>query len=467
MLELALYIFFFELIDKLITSRLRKKLSSEPSSKKRIEIRRRVKRNRIIQLIVFILMLFVIEVFLIYDSITQPYNSITSKNCILFPGFCIIYFVALKKWKRIKGNISTTDLDSFMLGKKKYSLFLRGFENDSYEKIDKLEDNRNERYIRFSEYWFFKFLKKRYNQLVVSVGMTKELDSPNGTLRIYLDDDEWKEGVSRLMESAERLFILINDRESCIWEIINSKDRLTKTIFIADNQSKYDSAKNKVSDFIILPDLIIPPTKCVSVTYEAAEPIISYFENSRMGYASFIGAKYVDRKKKLKRFRWGCFIPMGMMGIFIVIIVIYGFFSSPKEERQEEDIEEVILLESDPHDEIDNILGQVNYPFDYGNGMILYSVEMDKSKKYLYYKIRVNTDSVDMHLLNEYAKSNIIEAIRQGDIKSQELQFFLYCVQNGISLEYEYIPQNNLGETIIVNLTNKELKDAFQSKQKD
>lgn len=462
MLELALYVFLFELVDKWITSNLRKRLSVESSSKKRIEIRKKVQLNRKVQLVFFILLLIAIEIFLIYDAITQPYNSLTTKNCFLFPVFCVIYFIVFKKWKRISGNISTTDLDSFKIDQTDYSLYLRGFDNDDYNKIDKLEDNRKEKYDIFSEYWFFKLLKKRYNQLVVSVGMTRELDSPNGTIRLYLDDDEWKDGVSQLMDGAERIFILINDRESCIWEIIQSKNRLTKTIFIADNQSKYDSARNQVKGIITLPEVIIPEGECVSITFESGDPTIEYFKNSRMGYASLIGTKYIERKTKWKWYKWGCLIPMGAMFLFVMGIVIYDTINSPKEEIQE--VEEIIVVE-DPYDKIEDVVNQLSYPFDYGNGMILNSIDIDKSNELLNYNILVNTDSIDMDLLEEYAKSNFIETIKQGDINSQELQFWLYCMQNDISIVYEYKSQNDINQSVVVSLSKDELKEAFQSRE--
>lgn len=463
MLELALYVFLFELIDKWITSNLRKQLSVESSSKKRIKIRKKVQRNRKIQLVFFILLLIAIEIFLIYDAITQPYNSLTTKNCILFPVFCVIYFIVFKKWKRISGNISTTDLDSFKIDQTDYSLYLRGFDNDNYNKIDKLEDNRKEKYDIFSEYWFFKLLKKRYNQLVVSVGMTRELDSPNGTIRLYLDDEDWKDGVSRLMDGAERIFILINDRESCIWEIIQSRNCLTKTIFIADNQTKYDSARNKVKGIITLPYVIIPEGECVSITFENDNPTIKFFKNSRMGYASLIGTKYVERKKKFKWYKWGCLIPIGAIFLLIMGIVIYDTVKSPKKDKQ--DIEEIIAVEEDPFDKIEDIVNQLSYPFDYGNGMILNSIEIDKSHELLNYNILVNTDSIDMDLLDEYAKSNFIETIKQGDINSQELQFWLFCMQNDISIVYKYESQNDIHQSVVVSLTKEELEEAFLSRK--
>lgn len=469
MLEFALYVFLFELIDRWFSSNLKKKLYAEPSSQKRILIRKKVKRNRKIQLAIFATYLVVYEIVIVYLAITGPFDQYLIRDCFMFPTGCFIYFGIWKKWKRIKGNISTSDMDSFDYKGKKYSLYLRGFDTDNYEKIDKLENNRKEVFDTFSEYWFFKLLKKRYKQQVVSVGMTKELDSPQGTLRIYLDDEDWKNGVATLMDNAERIFILINDRESCIWEIIQSKNCLNKTVFISDNQQKYDTARNEVMNIIQLPEVPIEHGQCVSVTFPAGKPVTAIFENSRMGYAGIIGVKYITTKFKRKLALWGCLVPMGILFLFVMTILISSFFRRSYHTKEtnntELSIEESVSAEVDPYDEIENVISQINYPYDYGNGVTLKSIKVNRDKASLYYQLHVNTDSIEMELLKEYAKSNFIEAIHQEDIKSQELQFWLYCMNHNISIEYKYIPDKSSVAPVIVILTPEELKSAFNERQ--
>ena len=188
MLELALYVIIFEFLDRFFSKSLKKQLMQEASSQRRIMIRRRVKRNRFLLLVGFLLFLIATEVYLIYDAFSQPGVAMASNSFAYFPVLCIIYFCFQNKWKRIKGNISTYDLDTFRYKNEHYSLYLRGFDSDDYQKIDQLENPGKESYDHLSEYWFFKLLSKRYQTPVVSVGMTKELDSPFGTTRVDVDE---------------------------------------------------------------------------------------------------------------------------------------------------------------------------------------------------------------------------------------------------------------------------------------
>lgn len=62
--------------------------------------------------------------------------------------------------------------------------------------------------------------RKSKNRIpVYAVGMTKETYSPVGADRVYLDDSTWKDDVRELMIAAEKIVILVNDKENCIWEI--------------------------------------------------------------------------------------------------------------------------------------------------------------------------------------------------------------------------------------------------------
>lgn len=45
------------------------------------------------------------------------------------------------------------------------------------------------------------------------------MESPEGSVRIYLDDETWQQDVSDLIEKAEYIFILVHNSKSCIWEI--------------------------------------------------------------------------------------------------------------------------------------------------------------------------------------------------------------------------------------------------------
>ena len=68
--------------------------------------------------------------------------------------------------------------------------------------------------------------------------MTKELNSPIGAERIYLNDTEWEDEVWGLMERARLIVVLLNDSQSCIWEICKAHQFQEKVIFISNNNDK-------------------------------------------------------------------------------------------------------------------------------------------------------------------------------------------------------------------------------------
>lgn len=72
----------------------------------------------------------------------------------------------------------------------------------------------------FDEICFVKIFRKKLHETIYTVGMTKELVSPVGAKRIYLDDTTWQADVVNLINRADYVFVLVNPSESCIWEIL-------------------------------------------------------------------------------------------------------------------------------------------------------------------------------------------------------------------------------------------------------
>lgn len=147
------------------------------------------------------------------------------------------------------GNVSSLNKESFLNKYSRFALFLRGFENDNYEKDPfALTISKN-----FSEYNFVKELKQYIP--VCAIGMTKESDAPLGAQRIYVSDETWKSDVLELMNRSNLIFILLNDRPSCIWEIEQSHDVMYKTCFIINDIDKYNSVRNRLIGKIDFPDV--------------------------------------------------------------------------------------------------------------------------------------------------------------------------------------------------------------------
>ncbi len=122
-----------------------------------------------------------------------------------------------------------------------FALYLRGFSFDNYGITYKSLTRKPEKNGSFSEARFISILKQFLP--VYAVGMTKELCAPIGAKRIYLNDKEWEAEVEMLMQKARLIVILLNDTESCIWEIARSAAFQKKTVFILDDADKLSAIR--------------------------------------------------------------------------------------------------------------------------------------------------------------------------------------------------------------------------------
>lgn len=146
--------------------------------------------------------------------------------------------------------LSYITIKDFYSYKRPFSLYLRAFETDKYlSESDASVVNEHE----FSESLFYQSL---YNITpnFYAVGMTKELLSPIGAKRIYLDDNTWKDDVKYLMKKATTIFVLMNKKESCIWEIEQCLSMLDKTCFIVDDLQQYNEIR-EILKYSTLPNL--------------------------------------------------------------------------------------------------------------------------------------------------------------------------------------------------------------------
>jgi len=158
----------------------------------------------------------------------------------------IIAFAIMSGWSRLRGNVQANSKDEYLSKHKSkgYVLYLRAFESDFYSKDPKA-------------YSFESVLNNSLQKTgmnVCAIGMTKELDAPYGATRVYVSDKSWQSDVKELMQYADSIFILVSDRQSCIWEITQSSEMLRKTCFIIDNKERYDNMRNELREHIIFPE---------------------------------------------------------------------------------------------------------------------------------------------------------------------------------------------------------------------
>ena len=170
--------------------------------------------------------------------------------CLIFLATVIQIFI--NSLKSFDGNIDPIDFSEFNKSQP-YSVFLRGFISDEIgRRVDRVIQNPKS---AFSELRYVKQIEVISGHAVYAVGNPKELDSPYGARRIYLDDSSWKEDVLSLMDSAREIHIRLCNTPSCIWELRQAFHMLDKVSIIVDDFSAYDSIRRELGDSFNLPDL--------------------------------------------------------------------------------------------------------------------------------------------------------------------------------------------------------------------
>ena len=238
MIGLLILFVIYGLLQKcLIDWPLARCIKRSKNAKEAIACRRKLRFRRRLFLIIYVL-LFVLLPYLGDTVIAIQTTGIVDPRYFLWvlvlSVFLYSYMISNKNLDRLMGNLSLADKTSFLSASKDYVLYLRDFETDDYSPEKKQYKKLTKSSSRFSEYYFTKVLQSK--ETVCAVGMTKEVDAPIGAQRVYLNDETWQEDVWDLMRSAKEIYILVNDRPSCIWEISQSLGMLDKTIFLVDER---------------------------------------------------------------------------------------------------------------------------------------------------------------------------------------------------------------------------------------
>lgn len=297
MIEIIIVFFLFTLLLKIVDYPNVKKLKKSTNLDDSMILRKKIKKNRIITFSIYLFLYVIIFIKTKINTISSD-NYLSIIRCvyslIIFPFSLYIYLVYLNTYKRMMGIISVYKKEDFLQKYNNYALYLRGFENDIYKKYIKINDKGNS---KFSEFEFTLLLQKKIQ--TCAVGMTKEADSPIGATRIYLNDDTWKEDVEDLMHKSICIYILIDDRESCIWEIEQSSKLLEKTTFIVDDITKYNNVREKLKHIIPFPkidDNRISETKIAILNYINNSFETNIYVNNISGYSQILHVDIPDFK---------------------------------------------------------------------------------------------------------------------------------------------------------------------------
>lgn len=147
-----------------------------------------------------------------------------------------------------------------------FVLFLRGFEMDNYDPVSgykvvdgvykstrigyrgKRKDSKEGEDEPFSESALGKAAKNDRIKLY-GVGRPNELESPEGCKRIYLDHATWQADVAELIQRAQRVFVLVNDSDNCIWEIAYCNEHAReKTVYFIEQSQIVKSVREKMGE---------------------------------------------------------------------------------------------------------------------------------------------------------------------------------------------------------------------------
>lgn len=331
---LAIYCLFQKLF---IDIPFKKRIKATSTTDEAMIVREKFKRHRKLFLIIFIVAFILFYSFLMVESILNDGRNIYSeivRSVISLSIVILISYLQLRKHNRLVGNISTFTKDKYLESTTRFSLYLRSFEKDNYSK--KLSASKPYYNERFSEYWFIEALRLR--KATCAVGMTKETDSPLGATRIYLDDENWKTDVLELMEKADTIYILVDDRPSCLWEIEQTSSLLHKTTFIIDDASKYRNVKDATNSFS-LPDIPLDFQKQHEhfyIKYGKEGFVISLYENNIDGYSKMLDTNIGLLKRKIRMSQlkangwkiWILSVLFSVLSMITAAISIYYFNNS-------------------------------------------------------------------------------------------------------------------------------------------
>lgn len=251
---ISLFWWFYKLIIGLYDRRAQRRIDAAPNALKASEVRKVLLRKRKWTLAIYFTIAILICVLICTVSFLFIYESYSVRYLLTYLVIALVLLIQLRYERSrqdLYGNISFTTAEEYLAENPEFYLYLRGFEDDApfKGKVEKQDA------LKFREAGFAEAVEYGVGLPLCALGMTKEVDSPIGAVRVYVDDKDWQEKVLLLMEKAERIFILINSRKSCLWEIEQARAMKDKIVFIVDSMEKYVDVRDKFGDEFDMPEL--------------------------------------------------------------------------------------------------------------------------------------------------------------------------------------------------------------------
>lgn len=278
-----------------------KKISMANTAEQTVSFR---KTYRILRLFIIVLFTIVIIPVLAYWSYLMLDTSFSNPERHIIN---MIIMVALT-YSTMSLPISGLTIDKFDESRP-FALYLRGFAKDDYEPrkamgiVERIRlmngirpTKKDSQQLSFSEQEFYKALKEYLP--VYSVGMTKELESPEGSKRIYLNDETWQRDVAFLISKASYVFVLVNPSDSCMWEIRRClAEAMVKTVFFVDDEEAANTLREQLQSFQIPYASYNNIAKNTMVYYNQVYPYINEYNGYCNALAYLWGIKLSNDKK--------------------------------------------------------------------------------------------------------------------------------------------------------------------------
>lgn len=238
MLVVILLFFIAECIRKFIDIPFKRRIRTVETVEDSLRIRRRLIIVRRVVTFALIILLVVISAYL---GLKYGYGH--DLDLLKLVGA----YAIVSGFRELKGNVQNSTLSDYLAKHPVFSVYLRAFDADYYSSSPGSK--------AFEDVFTTRLKKKGVN--VCAVGMTREVDAPYGAARVYLSDETWQQGVKELLNRAEFIFILVSDRESCIWEIRQCLPILNKVCFVVNDIERYDHVRGQLEDIVPLPNLYV------------------------------------------------------------------------------------------------------------------------------------------------------------------------------------------------------------------
>lgn len=292
----------FHAIQYYINTSHAKKIAVAPTAREAFLLRQRLKNARKGLAVIYAVIFAIIYYILTFVESNGDSDSAGFWAMVVFV-YCLLMMLISPSYHKAIDGISVYTREEYQKEHPRYALFLRAFNNDEYQEnlhpIPLTVENGKD--VPFSEQHFVAELEKKIS--VCAVGMPKEVEHPIGATRVYVDDETWQDDVCSLMQQAEIIYILVDCRESCIWEIKQSKSFQEKTVYIINDINKYIQVRNVLSGDYELPPIpnALNNAKQLIVCFNDGNVNIQKFDNSIDSYHHLLQIKEKVNKDIIKK----------------------------------------------------------------------------------------------------------------------------------------------------------------------